>query len=189
MKAVTIAETDRLILRHLQMDDLSDMAPILADPEVMRFSLGRKTREQTRKWMEGCLENYSEERWGFGLWAVVHKRDNKLIGYCGLVQWKDVDGRREVEVGYRLARPYWGRGLATEAARAVRDYAFGQLGLTRLISIIEPENIASIRVAEKNGMKLEKEIIKWNRPVRIYAVDKSGIAEQSVGADPSTSLG
>src|SRR4051812_40748374 len=85
----------------------------------------------------------------FGLWAVVEKSTRDVIGYCGLSRFEDVGGQPETEVGYRLIRSAWGHGYATEAATAVRDYAFDTLSLTRLIAIIDPRNVASIRVAEK----------------------------------------
>jgi RimJ/RimL family protein N-acetyltransferase len=169
---MTIAETDRLLLRTFGLADLDELAPIMADPEVMRFSdSGAWSRERTVRFLRGCIEDYSEDRWGFGLWAVVHRADGHVIGYCGLSRFDDVDGVPEVELGFRLSRDYWGMGLATEAASAVRKDAFGRLGLTRLISMIEPANTASIRVAEKIGMSREKLIRKWGRPVLVYAVE------------------
>ena len=163
-----IVETERLALRHFEPGDLDALAPIMADPRVMRFSKsGPHTRQRTREMIRRCLDSYAKH--GFGLWAVVHKDDNKLIGYCGLIA-QQIDGQQESEIGYRLDPSYWGRGLATEAARATRDHAFGHLGLTRLISIIEAENVASVRVAEKNGMRHEKDSIYCDLPVRIYSV-------------------
>ncbi len=166
-----IADNPRITLRHFGQNDLDTLAVILADPEVMRFSLsGPKTLEQTQSLIENMLMSYEQQ--GRGLYAVVHKDDKKLIGYCGFFS-QEVDGQREIEVGYRLAPAYWGKGLATEAALATRDYAFSQLGLTRLISIIEPENIRSIRVAEKIGMRHEKDSKFRDLPVQIYAMHKS----------------
>lgn len=169
-----IAETDRLLLREFTLGDLDDMAALFADPEVMRFSLGTKSREESERWIKGCLEDYAPERWGFGLWAVVVKERGDFAGFCGLTRFDDIDGRPEVEIGYRLARRFWGRGYATEAALATRDYAFQTLGITRVISIIEAENVASVRVAEKVGMICEKQVVKWDREVHIYAVHKAG---------------
>lgn len=166
-----IAETPTITLRQFIQNDLDALAVILADSQVMRFSLsGPKTREQTQSLLDSILLSY--EKRGRGLYAVVHKDDQKLIGYCGFFL-QQIDGQQEIEVGYRLACAYWGKGLATEAAIATRDYAFNQLGLTRLISIIEPENIRSIRVAEKIGMRHEKDSSFENLPVRIYAIYKS----------------
>jgi RimJ/RimL family protein N-acetyltransferase len=163
-----VLETDRLILRHVALSDLDSLASLFADPEVMRFSLGTQTREYTQRWIEGCLQDYQPDRWGFGLWAVVQKSTGQLIGFCGLTKFDDVDGQPEVEIGYRFAKAHWGQGFATEAAAATRDHAFSHLGMNRLISLIEAENIPSVRVAEKIGMSLEKTITMWDRPVCVY---------------------
>jgi len=165
-----IAESDRLILREFTAADLDDLAPILADPEVMRFSVGGPfTRQNTAEFLSRCQAEY--QRLGFWLWAVVHKKDRKLIGYSGLLE-QFLDGQREIEVAYRLATAYWGQGLGTEAARLARDAAF-RLGFKRVISLIEPANIASIRVAEKNGLRYEKDTVYHHLSVRVYALEIS----------------
>ena len=161
--------TPRLLLRELTPDDIDALAPILADPEVMRFSLsGPETRDQTAAFITWCQEQYA--RSGFGLWAVVHTGDGQLIGYCGLSDW-EIDGVHEVEVGYRLDPHYWGQGLGTEAAQAALAYARKRLGRRRVIAIIEAANVASVRVAEKIGMRWEKEARLHDIPVRIYAIE------------------
>ena len=166
-----IAETPRLTLRHFSQNDLDALAVILADAQVMRFSLsGPKTRQQTQSLIEGVLASYEQK--GRGLYAVVYKDNHKVIGYCGFFS-QEIDGQSEIEIGYRLAPTYWGKGLATEAARATRDYGFSLLALTRLISIIDPQNIKSIRVAEKIGMQYEKDSHLGTLPVRIYAIANS----------------
>src|SRR5215212_6647804 len=130
-----VLETDRLVLRQLEWPDLDALGAIMADPEVMRY-IGNgeaKTREQVRRvmgfwiddgrraWDATTLANLPqlaravERDAHFSLWATIHKPDNRLIGRCGLLAW-DLDGAKETEVGYLLAREYWGRGLATEAA-------------------------------------------------------------------------
>ncbi len=163
-----IVTTPRLMLRQFQPGDLGVLAAILSDPEVMRFSVaGPMTRDEVATMLERVEQSYREN--GFGLWAVEH-RSGLMIGYCGLVA-QDVDGRREVEIGYRLARNYWGKGLATEAAQATRDYAFQQLKMTRLISLVTPDNFASIRVAEKNGMRLRKTTVKWDMDILVYMAE------------------
>ena len=166
---MVVTTTSRLRLREFTPDDLDALALILADPEVMRFSLsGPETREQTAAFITWCREQYT--RSGFGLWAVIHAGDRCLIGYCGLSEW-EIDGAHEVEVGYRLDPRYWGQGLATEAAQAALAYAQDHLGLNRVIAIIEAANVASVRVAEKIGMHWEKEAVLHNIPVRIYATE------------------
>lgn len=99
------------------------------------------------------MQRYTQH--GFGLWALVLKESSELIGDCGLVV-QDVEGVEEVEIGYHVRRDWWGQGLATEAAQACRNYGFNQLGFNKLISLIHPANIASRRVAQKNGMRLVK---------------------------------
>lgn len=126
------------------------MMAVFGDPEVMRFGRGPQSIEWVRDWIERQIAKYDQQ--GFGLWAVVLPESETVIGFCGLTRFEDINGRPEFEVGYRLAKQYWGHGLATEAATAVRDFAFQQLKIDRLIALINPENRQSIRVAEKLGM-------------------------------------
>jgi RimJ/RimL family protein N-acetyltransferase len=167
-----ITETERTFLRHFHAADLDEMAGLFADAEVMRFGKGPQSRQWTEEWLKKCLEDYYQ-KWGFGLWALVHKADRRVIGYCGLTLFDNVDGREEIEIGYRLTRPSWGQGLATEAARAVLEHAFGHLGLRRLIALIDSENHRSVRVAEKIGLRHEKDIIFHGKLVRVYAIHQS----------------
>jgi RimJ/RimL family protein N-acetyltransferase len=164
-----VCETSRLLLRKFHESDAEPLLSVLGDPEVMRFSIrGPVTREDIRtKYLPGCLKRYSRD--GLGQWAVVRKSDGMCIGECGICV-QEVDGESEFEISYRMRRDCWGIGLATEAARACRDYGFKQAGLHRLVSIIESENAASIRVAEKMGMTLEKRASFHNIPVLIYSV-------------------
>ena len=168
---LVIVETDRLILRHFDIFDGEAMDRVFTDAEVMYYGDGVKTREWVRQWLRGWLEDYYQT-WGFGMWAVVEKSGREIIGYCGLSRFADRCGPDETEIGYRLARPHWGRGLATEAARAVRDYGFRTLRLPRLIAMIDPRNAASIRVAEKIGLRYEKDVMfeGFTHPDRVYAI-------------------
>jgi ribosomal-protein-alanine N-acetyltransferase len=158
------------------MDDADALAEIYGDPEVRRyFPEGTLTRRETRDEVAWVIDVYYG-RFGFGLWATILKETGALIGRCGLLPWTAIPGPGgeltiqhvaehppepegswlEVELAYLLARPYWGRGLATEAARAIVDHAFERLHLPRLICMFEPENAASRRVAEKVGMTFER---------------------------------
>jgi ribosomal-protein-alanine N-acetyltransferase len=149
-------ETERLILRPFTLGDLDAFAAICGDPEVMRYYPAPWTRERAEEFIRRQMAN--QEAHGHSLWAVIHKADGRLIGFCGLA-YQLVERAQEVEVGYMLDKAYWGRGLAPEAARASLEYAFQRLGLVRLISLIRPENAPSIRVAEKNGLRLEREVV------------------------------
>jgi len=164
-----ILTTERLRLRPIVHDDLDVLAALYADPEVMRFSLGLLDREQTREKLNRIVESMAASGWdSFGVELLD---GNRFVGICGLAP-QNVDDVDEIELGYRLMPEFWGRGIATEAARACRDYAFKTLGLPRIISIIESKNNASIRVTEKIGLRFEKETWKWDRQVRIYAAAK-----------------
>ncbi len=165
--------TERLLLRHFDLRDTEPMYQVFGDPEVMRFSDGLKTKEWVQNWLHLCLGRYQD--WGFGPYAVVEQGNQAVVGYCGLFFFPDIDGQAEVEIGYRLARSAWGQGYATEAACAVRGYAFTTLGMKRLIAMIDPANLASIRVAEKIGMHYEKDILLegYTYPDRVYVVTAS----------------
>lgn len=166
--------TERLYLRHFHILDAEAMYHIFGDAEVMRFGDGVQTKEWVQGWIQICLERYYQT-WGFGPYAVVEQTSRNIIGYCGLFYFSDIDGQPEVEIGYRLARSAWGQGYATEAACGVRDFAFTNLGIKRLIAMVNPSNIASIRVAEKLGMKYEKEVMLegYTYPDHIYVVNSA----------------
>ena len=150
--------TVRLFLRHFHLLDEKAMYPVFGDPEVMKYGDGVQTKEWVHNWLHACLERYHQS-WGFGPYAVVEQHSQKVIGYCGLFYFPNVNGQPEVEIGYRLAQSAWGHGYATEAAGAVRDYAFTDLGIRRLIAIIDPSNLASIHVAKKIGMHYEQDVV------------------------------
>ena len=162
--------TERLLLRHFDLQDAEPIYQVFGDVEVMRFSDGLKTKAWVQNWLHLCLERY--QNWGFGPYAAVEQGNQAVIGYCGLFAFPNIDGQAETEIGYRLARSAWGQGYATEAGRAVRDYAFDTLGVKRLIAMIDPSNLASIRVAEKIGMKYEKDIMLkgYTHPDHIYVI-------------------
>ena len=180
-----ILETDRLLLREFEITDLDSMAELFADVEVMKFSSGTKSREESQAWLERCLNNYSE--FGFGLWAVVKKDGLEVIGYCGLSCFPDICGQKETEVGYRLMRSEWGCGFATEAAIAVRDYGFMKEGLSRLIALVDPNNVTSIRVAQKMGMRFEKEALLegYDHPDHVYFIEKQTMNNKAVATATS----
>lgn len=145
---------------------------IFGDPEVMRFGDGVQTQQWVEGWLQTCLESYAVH--GFGPYAVVEQSSGNMIGYCGLYYFSNVNGRPEVEIGYRLQRSAWGQGYAVEAARAARDFAFDTLDIERLIAIIDPGNLASIRVAEKIGMHYESEVMfeGYTHPDHVYVITR-----------------
>jgi RimJ/RimL family protein N-acetyltransferase len=138
------------------MGDLDGIHAVLGDPVSMQYYPAPFTREQSRRWIEWNLGHYRDD--GYGLWVLESKATGELVGDCGLIP-QTIDGQREVEVGWHVRRDQQRRGLATEAARECVRHAFDTLGLSRLISLIRPENVPSRRVAEKLGMSVEKEIL------------------------------
>ena len=158
---------DRLVFRRMGHADLDAMAGLLGDPEVMTYYPRPRTRDEAAEWIEWNLRNYARD--GLGLW-IISTPDGEFVGDCGLT-WQLIDGAEDLEVGYHVLPRLQGRGFATEAAAACRDLA-RSLGHRRIVSIIDPENVASQRVAEKAGLALARETVSRNgRPVRVYAAD------------------
>ena len=152
-----ILETPRLLLRRHVMEDTDALEKVLGDPVAMEFYPAALDRRGVEEWITKNVARYQSD--GFGKWAVVLKSTGEVVGSCGCAL-QEVEGRNEIEVGYNMRRDLWGRGYATEAARACMEYGFTRLGARRVISMIRPTNIASRRVAEKNGLACEK-IIFW----------------------------
>jgi ribosomal-protein-alanine N-acetyltransferase len=173
-------ETGRLILRSFRKEDVDAMAQLFANPDFMRFSLGVFTeRKQTIAFIEKVM---SWDHAGIpSQFAVVPRGEDAIIGYCGFFYHPE-HGIEDIEIGYRLNPDYWNRGLITEAARAVRNHGFRHCKLSRVISLIHPENIPSRRVAEKNGMEVEKEITFRGLPTLLYAMTREGwLAKHAAG--------
>lgn len=165
-----ILETSRLILREFTPEDVDALALVLSDPEAMRFYPSPLDSAGVEQWIARNLERYVKD--GHGLWAMVLKSNGEMIGDCGLTL-QEVDGVSEVEIGYHVRRDLWGQGLATEAARACRDFGFAHLSVDRIVSIIRPENLQSRRVAERNEMTVWKELVWHGRAHLVYAIRRS----------------
>ena len=170
----TIIETDRLLLRHLVMDDLDELFKLYRDPEIRKyFPEGVLTREETKEELEWFLNGHPRHS-ELGLWATIHKASGKFIGRCGLLPWT-IEEKKEVEIAYLLDKQFWQQGLATEAAQGILKYGFEALNLSRLICMIDPENIASQKVAERIGMTFEKQVDEYEgeyMPFYIYSINK-----------------
>jgi RimJ/RimL family protein N-acetyltransferase len=162
-------ETERLRLRQFRPDDLEELAAIRADPVVMRF-IGKGTPyslEDTRWSLERKIKIWEER--GFGQWAVTFKDEPQMLGWCGLDL---LDTTEEIEVGWGLARPFWGQGIATEAARAALSFAFETLRLERIVAVAMLANTASHRVMQKIGMKYVRDAFFYEANVVYYAVTR-----------------
>lgn len=157
-------DTERLSFREWLDDDLDRFHAICSDPRVMEYVGNGQvwSRERTGQFIQSAIDTLRQH--GFCQWAVIHKSDQKLIGYCGFVRTETGP-----EIGWRLAPEHWGQGLATEAARAILQYGFKTLRFDRVMATVQSANAASIRVIEKLGMKLEDSFDRAGREVRVYA--------------------
>jgi ribosomal-protein-alanine N-acetyltransferase len=135
---------------------LDDLWALYCNPNITKYIPDApQTRAEAQEELEWHMHGHPKHP-KLGLWATVHKDNGKFIGRCGLLPW-NIDGQQEVEVAYTIAEEYWGQGLGSEAAQAILNYGFERLNLSRLICMIDPENTASRKVAEKIGMSFEKE--------------------------------
>jgi len=146
-------------MRPLERSDRTDVLKILTDPQLTSFYRGEAGEERADRWIANRE-----------FFACILKDTGEFIGVCGLISQMDIDGLDEIEVGYHFIRKFWGQGYATEAALACLEYGFNEKGYKRIISLIEKDNKASIRVAEKNGLKKEKEVLFKGRLVSVYVI-------------------
>lgn len=166
-----IIETERILLRPFCIGDIERFAEICANPNVMRYIGDGKpvSRDVIAEKIPEWIELYEKQK--YGLMALVMKESNEFIGFCGFIH-QTVDEAEYIELGYRLDETYWGKGIATEAAVAARDYAFNVLEVPILISIINQQNDASKCVAKKVGMKLMKQTNFKNVLVDVFCLKR-----------------
>ena len=172
--------TDRLALRAFEPGDLEELCGVFAEPEVWRFPFGRGlTRDETESFLLAQMDHWSS--WGFGLWVVRLRADDRILGYVGLsVPTFLPEILPAVEVGWRIVPAAWGKGYATEGATAALDEAFDTLGLDRVCSIPQADNLASVRVAVRLGLHLAREVDIPPNPRRgavralLYEIDQRG---------------
>lgn len=145
-----ILETERLILRKMTNDDFPALTEMLYDERVMYAYAHTFTEEEAKAWLQNQLRRYKED--GFGLWAVILKENEKMIGQCGITKQRILE-KEVLEVGYLFNADYFHKGYATEAAIACKNYAFENLGANEVYSIIRDNNYPSQNVAKRNGMK------------------------------------
>ncbi len=165
-----ILETERLHLRTFAESDLEALAKINSDPEVVKYISNAVPipREQTEARLKFYIAHQKQH--GFGMKALINKQDQSLIGFCGL---QFLENTKEVEVGYRLAKAFWGKGLATEAAKACLNYGFTKLNLLEIVAVVHPENIASRKVIEKIGLSYEKIAHFYNMDLTYYKITRA----------------
>lgn len=168
-----ILETDRLYLRRLCPEDFDALCIILQDAEVMYAYEHAFSDAEVLEWQNRQLERY--EKYGFGLWAVIDKENQALIGQCGLTM-QAVGDRQVMEIGYLFQKAYWHHGYAIEAAAACKKYAFETLGAREVYSIIRDNNLPSQKVAVRNGMSVRGSLVKhyygMDMPHLVYSVNR-----------------
>lgn len=161
-------ETKRTVLRPFREGDVEPFASIYSDPEVTRFlGFDEGSFDRSRRELEFWMKTYTRQ--GHGMLGVIHKEDGSLIGRCGFAKW-EWDGVQETELSCVLRRSLWGQGIATETTSALRDFGFGHCGFKRMVSLLHPENTASHRVAEKIGMRFEREAHSITQRLWIYSL-------------------
>ena len=165
-------QSDRLEFRTYTDEDFQFLWSLLSDPEMIRYIGKGQTRDRSEalEFLYWIYRSYKENPQG-GLLLLIRKEDGRRIGHAGLMA-QTIEGVDELEVGYWVAKDFWGQGYAKEAAEALRDYGLKQLGRKRLISLIQQDNKASQKVAQHIGMTMEREITLSGKNVCVYAIDK-----------------
>ncbi len=165
-----VLETERMTLRAITMDDVDNLLGIYSDPVAMKHFPSVRDRAGTIEYIERTFARYEED--GHGFWACIRKTDGEYLGNCGVLK-QEVEGEFLLEVGYQFLRKHWGRGYASEAALACRDYAFVHLDADPVISLITPANEPSQKVARRNGMTPGRTVHKWGFDLVVHAITRA----------------
>ncbi|HEX2061457.1 MAG TPA: GNAT family N-acetyltransferase [Thermoanaerobaculia bacterium] len=168
INSVPVLTTERLVLRMLEQSDFEEYAAIHMDPDVTRYTV-RTQLSRMDAWRHLATICGHWHLRGFGMWGVFERDTNRLAGRVGFHQ---PDGWPDFELGWTIGKAFWGKGYAPEAARRCLDYAFEEMGRDHLISLIDPENVASIRVAEKIGETLQGEVVIHDHRLLVYGARK-----------------
>lgn len=168
-----ILETPRLYLREMTQQDFVPLCRMLQDKEVMYAYEHAFDDNEAQEWLDKQICRY--EKYGFGLWAVILKETDEMIGQCGLTM-QDCNGKEVIEVGYLFQKAFWHCGYAIEAAQACKEYAFERLNADEVFSIIRDNNIASQNVAKRNGMTCKgsftKHYYNMDMPHLIFSIKR-----------------
>lgn len=164
----TILTTKRLLVREFEMSDLDDLFALYQYDGMTDYMEGLFPYEEEKKYQKAyieCMYHY----FGFGMWLVFEKESGKLVGRAGFEQREDLDD--EIELGYAIGTPFWGKGYATEVCKGILSYIKEEFWFERVNCLIEPENNASIRVAEKLGFVFLEEVVRDGKKMRRYVLD------------------
>ena len=162
-------KTERLVLRMLREEDFEQYAAMMADPEVTLYLSDGRPLSRAEAWRQMAFIVGHWQLRGYGHWAVEEAATGRLAGRAGFL---NPEGWPGFEIGWTLAREFWGRGYATEAARRALSYAFTELGREHVISLIRPGNLPSIRVAERLGERLESSVEIFGGEALLYGISR-----------------
>ncbi|AXF57634.1 GNAT family N-acetyltransferase [Salicibibacter kimchii] len=161
-------DSDRLHFREITEGDRKSLEDLFSDPAVMRFADGTKTKIETGEWMEQAYQDYRS--FGVGFWVAEKRKNGEFVGQCGFRPQK-IKGQIHMGFGYLLARSLWGKGYGKEAAYACKNFAFDQLAIDGLTSIIHPKNVPSIKIAKSLGMEKQASICKHRQWMDVYRLE------------------
>ena len=164
--------TDRLLIRKLEEADFKLWSDFFIDNPNLSYlgiELDKTPEDNAKEWIEWQLKRYEELRYGHH--ALINKETGEFIGQCGLLT-QTIEDKKEIEIGYHLLPKYWGHGYASEAAQFFRDFGFEHENLDHIISVIDIRNIASQKVAVRNGMFIDRQIKYYDLDVYIYKINK-----------------
>ncbi len=166
----TVFETERLTIRHWEEEDAPTLLRIYQDPQVHRFlgSVAQNLEEQKER-LARMKARYREEGDKYGSWAIVEKITGEAVGAVIL---KPLPGHEEIEVGWHLSYPAWGKGYASEAGRACLEYGFETLGLTRIVAVVNPLNARSIAVTQRLGMRPEGRVTAYEQELDFFVLER-----------------
>lgn len=156
-----------MTLRAMTESDAGNLLKIFEDAEAMKYYSSTKSAQDTRCWIQWMKQHY--QTYGISMWIAEDKKKGEFLGQCGMVLQK-VDGKVDPELGYLFLRSRWGKGYASEAAKACLDYGLHTLKFQKITSLIDPDNYPSIKVAERIGMKKEKQVNKWDKSLFFYSI-------------------
>jgi RimJ/RimL family protein N-acetyltransferase len=164
-----ILSTPRFILREMQENDLPLLGKIFDEATAMTFFTKDQKREKAKIWIAHMLKSYKEN--GFGMWLCFFKESREFVGQCGLMK-NEIDGKEEIELGYSILRKFWNRGYANEVAQGCIEFGFKNINVPRIVSVIEKENVASVHVSKKIGMNKERQILRGQKTVDLFSIDR-----------------
>jgi len=164
-----IFQTDRLVFKEFTQADIDNLFLLLSDPIIMKYCSGTTDRIGAQKWLDTAIESY--KKYGYDFWAGIEKNTGVFIGTIGILKL-DIDGKQEDCLAFMIGQKYWNKGYATEGAVACINYAFKSLKLDKLIATVEPENLQSIGVLKKIGLKYICKDNSVNEKVHIYSISK-----------------